>query len=103
VQDAIKIENAFSAKVRAGEKKDAAAVEHAALVSQCKSIIEGYHPVRNNRTDSRDQQEAQASWTKDLNEAAKKSGVEAMRLFTKSLVAKRDKRYADIEAASERL
>ncbi len=88
--------------VRAGEQRDKDAKEHAALVAQCKAVIEGYNPTTRNGYDARDRQEAQASWTKDLNEAEKKS-VEAMRVFTKSLVAKREKRYADREAARGRL
>jgi len=102
VQSNIKLENDFEAKVRAGEKKDADAQEHAALVAQCKSIIEGYNPTTRNGYDAREREEMQALWIKELHKAKEKS-VEYMRVFTKNLVATREKRYADRGKARERL
>ncbi len=102
VQSAMKFENEFEAKVRVGEKKDADALEHGKLVSQCKALIDGYNPTTRNGYDAREREEMQALWIKELHKAKEKS-VEYMRSFTKSLVAKREKRYADREKARERL
>jgi hypothetical protein len=99
-------ENQFAAKKKAGDKADADAKEHAALVEQCKSIIEGYNPTKNTRSgsayDAREREEMQALWIKELHKAKEKS-VEYMRSFTKGLAAARAKRYADRERASEHL
>ncbi len=92
--------------VRAGEKADADAKKHAALVKQCEEIIAGYNPTKLTRNgsvyDARERQEMQALWIKELHKAKEKS-VEYMRGYTKSLAATVAKRYADRERASERL
>jgi hypothetical protein len=100
--DAQKDADVFAGKVRAGEKKDADAKEHAALVKQCEEIIAGYNPTKNGKYDGREREEMQALWIKELHKAKEKS-VEYMRSFTKGLAAARAKRYRDREKASERL
>jgi hypothetical protein len=97
-----RLDDDFEARVRAAEKKDADAKEHAALVAQCKQIIEGYNPTTRRGYDARERDEMQAHWTKELNKA-KGESVEYMRQFTKGLAAARDKRYADREKAAERM
>src|SRR5713226_4437486 len=63
----------FEAKVRAGEKADADAKEHAALVKQCQEIIAGYNPTKHTRSgsayDAREREEMQALWIKELHKA----------------------------------
>jgi len=106
VQSALDAEKLYTEKKRASEKADADAKEKGALVAQCKEAIANYNPTRNTRVgpayDARERVDAQALWTKSLSEAEKRDVV-YMRAYTKSLVDAIAKRYADREAASERL
>jgi len=102
VENQLQAEAARAKIVKAAEQRDKDAKEHSALVTQCKSIIEGYCPTNRHGYDAREREEMQALWVKELHKAKEKS-VEAMRIFAKDLVAKREKRYADRERASEHL
>jgi hypothetical protein len=112
VENPLKSENKRSEVVKAGEKADAEAKEKEDLIKQCRLLISGYRPIRNNREDAREREDMQKKWTGELNEAEKRTGelneaekrtVHGMREFTKALAAKIQKRYADREKASERL
>jgi len=89
--------------VKAAEKTEADAKEHARLVSQCEELIDSYHPrKKSGKLDYPERDSSVAKWKASLAEAKKRS-VENMRSYTKSLVATVAKRYADQERASERM
>lgn len=96
-------EEARQKVVKAAEQHDKDAKEHAALVTQCKNLIDSYFPrTRMGRLDAREQNDSQAKWRASLAQAEKGS-VAAMREYTKSLTVVVEKRYRDQEAALERM
>ncbi len=99
----LKDEAARAEVVRAGEQRDKEAAERSNLIEQCESVIAGYLPyTKSGRVDFREQEDAKKKWSATLA-AAKTKGLSYLRAYTKALVAARAKRYADREAASERI
>jgi hypothetical protein len=103
VTNALKDEAARAEVVRAGEQHDKDAAERAKLVEQCESIIASYLPyTKSGRVDFREQEDAKKKWSANLT-IAKTKGLPHLRAYTKELIQVRAKRYADREAASERI
>jgi hypothetical protein len=99
--DAKRGQDAFAAKVKAGEAADAQKVADEASIKQAKSLIAGYNPTRNNRYDERERIDSTALWTHNLNEAI--AGKQNLQKWVEALSAVIQKRYADREKASERI
>jgi hypothetical protein len=94
-------EKDFLAKVHAGEARDAQAKADEASIKQAKQLIAAYHPVRNNRTDAREQQDSQAAWTASLQKAIDSKAN--LQKFVAALADAIQKRYVTREAAVERM
>jgi hypothetical protein len=103
ITNALKDEAARAEVVRAGEQRDKEAAERSKLIEQCKSVIAGYLPyTKSGRIDFREQEDAKKKWSANLA-IAKTKGLPYLRSYTKELIQVRAKRYADREAALERI
>jgi len=98
---AIESENAWAAKVKAADAREAKKAADVASIARAKQLIAQYNPTSRNGYDARERMDAQASWGAALDRAiAEKVNL---RDWVEILAAAIQKRYRDREKASEKM